>query len=125
MVDLDEYKRLMSERDHHALRTEDERRSTLLGLADAVPDLVEEVERLRAALDRDRDELMVNATENEIDGQVQRTDGGTVFIRRLARPDADHSQLVPTATIAVEPPTLPAVCTRKSGLPTAPSASAR
>lgn len=54
MVDLDEYKRLMSERDHHALRTEDERRSTLLGLADAVPDLVAEVERLRAALDRDR-----------------------------------------------------------------------
>ncbi len=29
------------------------------------------------------------------------------------------------ATIAVEPPTEPAVCTRNSGLPTAPSASAR
>src|ERR1700710_259093 len=29
------------------------------------------------------------------------------------------------ATIAVEPPTEPAVCTRSSGLPTAPSASAR
>ncbi len=29
------------------------------------------------------------------------------------------------ATIAVEPPTLPAVCTRNIGLPTAPSASAR
>ncbi len=29
------------------------------------------------------------------------------------------------ATIAVEPPTEPAVCTRNSGLPTAPRASAR
>ena len=29
------------------------------------------------------------------------------------------------ATIAVEPPTEPAVCTRSSGLPAAPSASAR
>jgi hypothetical protein len=37
-----------------------------------------------------------------LDGQVQRTDGGTVFITRLARPESDHSQLAPTATIAVE-----------------------
>jgi hypothetical protein len=55
-----------------------------------------------AVLDRDRDEFIVNATGIQLDGQVQRTDGGTVFITRLARPESDHSQLVPTATIAVE-----------------------
>ena len=35
------------------------------------------------------------------------------------------ASIIEEATIAVDPDTEPAVCTRKTGLPTAPSASAR
>lgn len=50
MVDLNKCKQLMSERDRHLLRDEDANRLTMLGLADAVPDLVAEVERLQHML---------------------------------------------------------------------------
>jgi hypothetical protein len=53
-----------------------------------------------ATLERGTD-VMVNGGES-ITMQMQRADGGTVFVGRLARPEDDHSRLVPSAVIAVE-----------------------
>jgi hypothetical protein len=55
-----------------------------------------------AVLDRGSDEFMVGGGTDASSVRVQRTDGGTIFVGRLARPEDDHSRFVPTATIAVE-----------------------
>jgi hypothetical protein len=54
-----------------------------------------------ATLERGGDSAFV--TQNRTpDIQVQRPDGGTIFVGRLARPEDDHSRLAPSAVIAVE-----------------------
>jgi Zn-dependent M28 family amino/carboxypeptidase len=55
-----------------------------------------------AVLDRGSDSFIVSGGTDNSSVRVQRTDGGTIFVGRLARPEDDHSRFVPTATIAVE-----------------------
>lgn len=54
-MDLDKAKHLMTERDNYRLQTDEQNDYTLLGLADEVPELVAEVEKLQAELDGHRD----------------------------------------------------------------------
>jgi hypothetical protein len=54
-----------------------------------------------ATLDRGGDSAMA-MQHRAPDIEVQRPDGGTIFVGRMARPEDDHSRLVPSAVIAVE-----------------------
>ena len=54
-----------------------------------------------AAIDRGGDQFVVSPSDSPY-LKMQRPDGGTVFVGRLARPEEDHSRLVPAVTIAVE-----------------------
>jgi hypothetical protein len=55
-----------------------------------------------ATFDRGPDAFMVGAAAESPEVPAQRTDGGTIFVSRLARHDEDAAAYVPSVTLAVE-----------------------